>query len=695
MSMHSSVTIPLVPFRERQWEDYLDILRKMKADRALLFAPLDNICRTPVKVKKSIVGDAMLEPLPRQETIDTPSLELYRVWSDLLRERIADLQALDIEPAFWLGHTIGHGGSLSAGGDAAFQQIVGPEGKEAAGCYCPLDKAFAGYIGEALAVMAESGVGLILLDDDFRLHTHKPDASVGCFCPLHLQAFQEKTGIRMEREQLIKQALQGKPNEIRRAWLEVLGESLLGFAQRIEQAVHAVNPAARIGLATGMTLWSNEGVDMLSLLQALAGPTQPFLRTIGAPYWAKEPSQAGWVIELTRLQQSWAGRWGVELAAEGDTFPHTRYHCSSSMLHAYQQGLITAGFPGMIHYPVVYSPPPDHEPGYVALQEESAPYYAALSRFFPADYGDVGVTPVYRPNNFMHVAMPEDIGQSAATWPEEPVALRYLARLGIPVAYEDNEGPVLLSGYGAAGLPDEELERLLDRGAILDATAAIWLAERGIDVGFRSSNAGKAPRFESFSEEIFSGSYTGHLIWLLTSGEGIYRAFDVLEGATVISRFEGNGEDERYPAVFLYENGQGRRFCVMAFDFYQARNGVQLVYNYARQEQLTRCLAWVNRVPVAVTVNGHPDVRVICRKKLGGARLAIGIQNNHLDPIRNPVLRLDPSIVVGESIELLMPETTQARLSSDFEYRNDGTYGYLKIRCSIPSMGLLSVGIQP
>lgn len=692
-SFVNSVTIPLIPVHEGIWADYLEILKKMKADRVLLFSPLDNICRTLHKVRKDVSGKSDLEPVPIQETSDTPSLELFKEWSGMLKDRISYFASHNIETAFWIGHTIGHGGSLSAGDVPAFQQITGPEGMEAEGCFCPLDSNFADYICKALAIMAGSGVGLILLDDDFRLNSHKPAAPVGCFCPLHIEAFNKKTGLMFSREEIVKQALQGRPNSIRKAWLEVLGESLLGFADKIEKSVHTVNPQARIGLATAMTLWDNEGVDMQHLLKTLAGITKPFLRTIGAPYWAKELSQVSWVIEYTRLQKSWTDEWDIEMAAEGDTFPHTRYHCPAAILHSYQQGLHAAGFPGIISYPVVYSPSPDHEDGYVRMYEKSIEHYNSLRRFFPANYIDMGVTPVYKPNNFINVVMPENFEKSTIPWPDEPVALRYLSRLGIPLAYNNTEGPVLLSGYGAAGLTDDELQNLLNRGVVLDATAANWLSQKGIDVGIVASNKGRIPKFENFFDTEFSGKYSGQYIWLLTAADDIYQCFKTRKEVRVLSSFEGNCEEEHYPAVFIYENAKAQRFCVLSFDFFNSKNNMQLVYNYARQEQLTRCLTWVNKKPVSVTVNGEPDVHVICRKSPDSNRIAVGIRNSHLDAINRPELRLDPDLAIGKELELLMPEAGNKCMTSDFEYINDGIYGYLKLNCTIPPMGLLSVGL--
>lgn len=673
-----SVPVPLVPFTEQSFERIVQMLKQIDADRVFLFAP------------------------PLQASY-IPDLEEYRGWSDLLRQKMALLNGLGMDVAFWMGHTIGHGGELSLGNKPVFQQLVGPEGKEAPGCFCPLDKKLRAYMSQAISIMAQSGVELIMLDDDFRVNLHPPEVTAGCFCPLHLKAFREKTGLNLPRQEIVDQALSGKPNEIRQKWLELHGEVLLRFAGDIEQAVHQVNPKARIGIATAMTLWSNEGLAMQDLMQRFAGGTRPFLRTIGAPYWSKDPSNISWVVEYSRLQKHWASTWDVELMSEGDGFPHTRYHCPAVTLHAFQQGLFSAGFTSILNYALIYAPHPDHEPGYMNKLAESLQNYAAICRFFPESYTSVGVYPVLIPNNLMAVVMPEKERAMSSradqlSWADEPVVLRMLGRLGIPIGYEGS-GPVFLSGYGAAGLPGEELDRLLARGAVVDAVAAQWLIERGVDIGISSMVGEKTPVFETHTDPDFSGEYAADNILLITGGEGIYYRCEAAKGngavsaARVISEFRGVGDDVPFPAVILYENAKKQRFCVLAFDIYNARNGKQLLWNYARQEQLTRCLAWVNRKVLPVSVNAVPDAHVMCRVSADGKRIAVALQNCNLDLIKNPVLRLAPDIPVGKQLEILLPDADEASTTTDFTYKNDGTYGYLALKVTIPAMGLLGVGL--
>lgn len=680
-----TIPIPLVG-DDRMASDYLAMVKKAGARRVFLFPPLHNGHETvnPETESEGMAGTGRL-----------PSLEKYKEWSDLLKDRIHDFEEEGIQAGFWLGHTIGHGGSLTSSGPSPYQQLVGPEGLEAAGCFCPLDDAYREYICNVLAIIAQSGVDLILLDDDFRLNLHTAEVPIGCFCHKHLAWFQNRTGLSLSRDQLIQSAFTDEPGEIRKSWLEISEESLMLFAAEIERTVHAVNASARIGLATAMTLWSSEGVDMKKLLNTLAGPTRPFLRAIGAPYWSREPYHAGWITEYTRLQQEWCHDLDVEFVAEGDTFPHSRYFCSSAMVDAFYQGLLASGINNFMHYAAVYSPSPDHETGYLEGIASQLDYYKALCEFFPKTYRDLGVSPLYRPNGLFHAELPDKLDSSIVPWSDEPIAMKVLSRFGIPISYRDSTGPVWLSGCGFMGISDEELRQFLRRGIMADATAARWLLKKGIDIGVQSLEEGSSPGFEQYRNENFCGKYHKQNIWLLTSGDGIYYRANLKETATVVGKFFGDCSGDSHPSVMLYENADGFRFCVYMFDFYRAKSGMQLVYNYARQEQMSRCLAWVNRKPLPVSVNGYPDIRVSCRISPAGERVAISLQNLHLDPLVDPVFKVDASYHPGTSLELLFPGSNERiRVQEGFTFQQFEGYNELKIHCKIQPMQMLGIGLE-
>ena len=108
---------------------------------------------------------------------------------------------------------------------------------------------------------------------------------------------------------------------------------------------------------------------------------------------------------------------------------------------------------------------------------------------------------------------------------------------------------------------------------------------------------------------------------------------------------------------------------------------------------MSRSFAWIGRKPLTVTVNGHPNLHIICRVAPDNSRIAIAIQNTHLDPVNGVTLRLSPDIYIGDEIEILLPSAAQKKKYGGFTYRNDGTYGYLSIPLSIPPMELLGIGL--
>ena len=638
---------------------------------------------------------------PSIHSSDAPDIERFEGWMDLLKDKIAYFESRGLEVGFWMGHTIGHGGVLSAKDGPTYQQLVGHDGREIVGCFCPLDEKFRQYLGKAFHLIAETGVKLIMLDDDFRLNQHA-GSPVGCFCPLHLAAFNQANGLNLTREEIVRKVHYGKPNTIRKAWMDQHGRSLLALAETIEASVHAVEPGIRIGLATAMTLWSSEGIDMKVLLRSLAGRTRPFLRLSGAPYWSKDPCHVSWVIEYSRLQASWMRDFDVELFAEGDTFPHTRFHCPATTLHSFQQGLRTAGLPGMLNYGIVYVPSPGFEKGYSSKSAAMSGNYEAISRFFPEEYLDSGITPVAYPDHFAYLALTEVLDDKPLAWPDEPVSIQILSRLGIPIAYDSpakltdlrSNGPVFIAGQATVGLSADELGRLLSRGAILDGVAAMCLMEQGVDVGIEKMEIGENADFEYFSHKESCGRHHGEHIWLLADGKDLFYRCVLRKEAEVITELMGYDRKRLYSGVFHYENAMGFRFCVLPFDLHRSRQSLQLMLNYARKEQLVRSIDWVGRSSLMVSVGGTPDLHVICRISPDGTRMAVALQNAHLDPVTRPVLRLDPRIVVQGPVELLQADAEEPIPSAEYRYWKDDNCGYLMLEASIPPMGLLGIGLS-
>ena len=667
-------TVPLMlePRTETDWSETVALLKMVEADRVLL------------------VG-------PSEERGDRPPPSEFRELAEILKERKVLLETEDIDLGFWMWRTVGHGGEfiLSPEEELPYQEIVGYDGQEAVKCFCPLDSDFRQYMREVFAAVAESGVELILLDDDFRLSWHPPEVTVGCYCPLHVAEFNKITGRRMTREQIVKAVLTGPPSQLRTEWLQLKKKTLIDFATEIEQSVHSVSPKTRIGLAMTRLLWEIDGTDVPAILKALAGDTRPLMRVGGAPYGLKQPNLLGPTIEMTLLQRQWLREFPeIELMSESDTWPHTRFQCAAAMLNAFQEGLMAAHFPGHLHYIFTYAPRPEHERGYVDMTRNSLSRYRTIWRFFESFTSDRGVSVLEFPYTWRHLVLPDDPQGAIDLSRQKGAAIGWLSRLGIPVANSDTAGPVVLEGTGWVTLGDEELAAVLERGALIDAGAAQQLRQRGIDVGIKSMTPVKAPVFEYFSEPEFAGRYAGEYIRLyMQRGKEVYQC-ELSPAARSVSLFEPQ-KGESFPASILYENPQGWRFCILPYNIretFENNDGSQIFLDYAKQELITRALGWVNRSPLAVSIPGEPDVRLLVKEN--GSSTLIAVQVLRLDPLKEPVFRLDPGIDTSGPITLLLPGADVPTPFEDYIYAREGDYGYLTLKTTVPSMGMLCVKLE-
>lgn len=658
--------LQLIPRREEMTQQYLEIAKRLKIQRVFF----------------SSHGETKEE---------------YAHLAAVLRDRMILFSKEGIKVGYWYAPTMGWNPVMNQTKAHPYQEIEDGVGRVSHGISCPLDEAFCRNFEENLAEIARSGVDCIMLEDDYRLQLHS--GGFNCFCPLHMARFYQETGCTLTKEEIVEKVLSGEPNSIRTKWLEVAGKGLLELSRRLEQAVHRVNPVARLGLTAVMSHYSTEGFTMQQLLKAFSGDTKPFLRTIGAPYWSRDSYHPAWITEFTLLQKHWLRDMDLDLMAEGDPYPHSSFLVSSSDLIGFVQGLIAGGFPGMLVYPQSYDAPPLHDPAYIERLERDQLHFKLIRRIFPEEGIQVGVTPVETQNNFRNLTLEADFCHTkgwAAGWPDEPSSLHVLSRMGIPMAYDSATAPVVLFGYGARGYSDEQLTQLLSRGAVVDGPAAKWLMERGFDVGLLSIERTQLlPAYEHVVDHDHYGPFAEDLLNLACNDSGVYFQAMPRGAARVLSYYMEDLETLMFPSAIHYESG-GNRICILPVDMQRAyrQETIQTVFSYPRAHQLASSLAWVGRKPLEVFVSGVPNLHVIARRNSDGS-LSVMLQNGGMDSVENPTIVLDGSIPVSGSISLLGHEAQRVVVIHKYRYRNDERYGYLTLpNTTIPPMGAVFVRIS-
>ena len=534
-----------------------------------------------------------------------------------LRKNCAVFHAAGFEVGVWLW-------TFMIPGDPKYTHITSPYGHTASAEICPSDEAFCSFAASYLADIANCDPDLILFDDDYR-YGHL-DCGLGCTCPNHLAYMSEVLQEEISLEGLPQKLLSGKPNRYRSAWLKANGYYFRRFAEKMRSAVDSVNSSIRMGLCACMTTWDFDGVSAAELSRILAGSTKPFLRLIGAPYWAPEHQWGNRlqdVIELERMERSWCDD-DIEIVSEGDCYPRPRFVCPSNYVEGFDMALrASGGMSGILKYVFDYYASPKYEYGYIRKHIENIPIYNQIESCF-SDKTACGIRVYECMEKFENMDIPDRLSGSCSVQDLffSPAA-KLLAASTIPTVYE---------GHGIGGIAFGENARYLEKdslngGMILDITAAHILLENGIDTGL------KEIQDICYADEEY---YVKENEYVYSSGSPFSKVV-LKDTANVQSRFVSDGN--QYPASYTYENTDGQRFLVYTFDGYCVKDHV--IKQYARARQITDTIKWLSGKNLPAVISGNPDMYMIV--KSNSDELAIWIGNFFQDAAQNTTIILHKS----------------------------------------------------
>ena len=229
-------------------------------------------------------------------------------------------------------------------------------GKKISAFACPSDKEFLKFSSEYFKKFSDCGIDLLMFDDDFRFGFYSDTPT--CLCDNHIAKINQIVGEDLSRDELKEKILNGSKNKYRDAYLKCNGEFLKDFCREMRKAIDEVNPNLRIGYCACMSNWDLDGTTPTELTRILAGDTKPFLRLIGAPYWAVEKNDncnLQDVIELERMEKSWIDDQEIEIMAEGDCYPRPRFRCPASFLEGFDTAIRVSGCTdGILKYGIDY-----------------------------------------------------------------------------------------------------------------------------------------------------------------------------------------------------------------------------------------------------------------------------------------------------------------------------------------------------
>ena len=499
--------------------------------------------------------------------------------------------------------------------ELGFTQLCDLKGKEISSFACPSDKNFVDFAAECVADVARCGVDMIVFNDDFRYGFFSD--SPACLCENHVKRICDIVGEDLTREELTDKITSGAENKYRNAWLKTNSECLSDFAIAVRDKVNTVNPSTRIGFCACMSSWDLDG-DAYKLAKLLAGDTRPFVRLIGAPYWAVNKSWGNRlqdVIELTRMEVSYFHD-DIELVAEGDVWPRPRTQCPASFLEGYDTALRASGqLDGILKIALDYTARADYETGYSVFHQRNKELYGKIETAF-ADKQNVGVRVYEYAEKIRKMQIPNGLGEvNDFEMQFFSEAARTLSCNGIPTVYEGSGGYGIAFGENARYVPEEALKN----GMIIDTAAAYILSQRGIDTGIKA-----------FGEKIFidSEQFVNNSNRIIAFSAPSYN-IELEPNAEILSF--GISKAEKIPFSFTYKNSNGG--CFLVINTNPAENNA-LMRHYARASQYVDFLGDCFYAHCI----GHPDLYMLCSEGKDG--LAVGLWNFCIDPVINPVAKL-------------------------------------------------------
>lgn len=605
---------------------YIDVLKKCKAERVFF-------CGT---------GE-----------IHTKDCRLYQSF-DALKEVVRTFKAEGFEVGVWT-NAFGHGVALLTENvsdeEHQFLQITGIRGESGRYANCPLDENFRSAYFKGITKIAELDPDLIMLDDDFRLNL-RAGYYFGCFCPLHLKKYYEIIGEEIPKEKLEKLILTGGRNKYRDAYFKLMSDTLLDFAKETRKTLDKVNPNIRLGTSVTCEAWDMSGTTPIEIAKAFAGGTKPFTRVAGAPYW--NGGDIILAIDFERAQQKWCENSGVEFFSEGDTYPRPRYNVPSKMLELFEYALIAnGGFDGVLAYIFPYLEKPSYEMGYAERYVKNGEMRDKITGMFK-DKRPTGVQVLNVCGKIKDWDMPESLEDKIA---DKLIDSCYspgwalLSANSVTTTFEKSEYPMLIVGENAKYIEKDSLRN----GAILDISAAKILHKEGIDTGLLSDEP-----FEPFGEYFINEDNE-----IRNIGAVGHRRISCSEKAEILSFYL----PDKTPATYYYENSDGQKFFVLAFDMldsgigYYDRNK-NYMNNYHRQQQIIRMIKRLCGKKLPAMCEKNPNLYILASKGENG-EMSVLMLNIFADDVISPIITLDRSY---NEIEFL---NCEGRIDGDKVYLSD------------------------
>ncbi|MBQ0106040.1 MAG: hypothetical protein KBT47_08415, partial [Armatimonadetes bacterium] len=526
------------------------------------------------------------------------------------------------------------------------------------------------YNIKAYKMLAKYNPDFIWLDDDTRLIWHTP-GYYGCFCPICMKAFSEKTGREINRE-TFAELTKGSSEEamkLRKQWIEFNGETLTDLCKKIREATDDVNPNIELGQMSPDYNYSVNAYKGISDALSRNNTINTMWRPGG--FYNKDFDKRNLNFKGIYIGKQMANYpdYITDIQSEVENDPDITLQKASYAVVLETCMHIGAGSTGIAYNvmapgndKIKFSMAPANETRYRDILKYR-PFYEEMVNTF----GRNRTNGVYL-NNWNTDSILSLNTNNDKNWLDSEVRLMdfEMFETGIPMAFRQDNAPVtILYGENCYSMTDEEIMNMLSKGVYMDAVSLDILNRKGYGefTGFELKEE-FLYQHSKFLKHSINGDFEDYIRYN-TKGDKDYilrKTDDNAEFLCCFTDIENDFADK--PNMGIFENRLGGRICVEAYQFDRD------IATYYKVFQLKNIMKYLSKNNIAL-VNSYANMIIYDRSE---EKVGILLINNSYDMCENTEIIIPRDIEKVQVVDLNMNEKTvnRSKYEDNYSYFNMG-----------------------
>lgn len=589
-------------------------------------------------LKRSGIHRVILFSAPFAETSSILPEEYYKRHTEIIRPYVGQLKEMGVEVGINVLHTNGHC-FYADENEFGFDRAVTLSGEPSRGSVCMLNEKFIEHIKKQYKYYAALHPVVIFTDDDIRA------ISLGqfiCLCPKHIEAISKKIGKEVTFEEVRSSVLSDsfEKNKIKNAFFEQIKEDIENVLTIIADSVHEISPETKIGVMTTSYPSVTADRDLKGMFERLAESKKIDRIRTGMDFYREgDHNSIPHAFSQPIIQRAFIDNPNVEIQPEVENDTYDFYQKSNSVTNLQIMWCITNGFRNLQLNLFSYDMPVFNYDEITGLFEQNMNYYNAAAELIPENHRADGIGIYAHPRAITGRRAKNGSLFFGASW------YQWLNLLGLPISSEPGKADfMMLSGDDIILETDEEIDRILKKGAVMDVRAAEALVERGYGdrIGVKKiEEINEIYAGERFTDDFLNGEFKGvsnsDYIYSTLLGKDTIKKIIYDEKACSLSYYINHHKEKVCDAVARFENKKGERFIILPYE----DNGFTYFtnVNHKRRRQLINGFEWIAGKKLPVCAENEKACVNINHVKNGNV---ITLFNLASDNVKTPRLKYTP-----------------------------------------------------